>query len=108
MSEPARAIEVEEVESTRARRDVRADRLSLVDPIFSVAEAARLLPWRKAEAIAWLEREGLIIRRPGLPAPVVRWRDVVAAMPEELQPEPVRRPAGGTLPMKKLKTNKGK
>lgn len=89
---------------TRSARSVDDDRLAQGDAaVYSVADAARLLPWRDSDARAWLEKEGLIIRRPGLPGPVVRWRDVVAALLEEVVEEPVRLPTGGSLPRKPLK-----
>jgi hypothetical protein len=69
--------------------------------VVSVAQAVEWLPWRAAEARAWLEAAGVIIRRPGLPAPVVRWGDVLVALAEEREEE--ARPTPVALPRKKLK-----
>lgn len=54
--------------------------------VLSVADAVRLLPWRDAEARAWLERRHLVLRRPGLPAPTVRWADVLETLGEVTDP----------------------
>jgi hypothetical protein len=69
--------------------------------VFSVAETLEKLPGRDSAWREWLEAQGLIIRRPGLPAPVVRWGDVLVALAEEREEE--ARPTPVVLPRKKLK-----
>lgn len=70
--------------------------------IFSVNQAAELLPWRDADAVAWL-REHRLVRRTwlgGESREVVIWGDVVEAFrsaPEDAQGAPEAPEPHGTV-----------
>jgi hypothetical protein len=69
--------------SSTARRQLGAG------AVLTVAEAARLLPFREADAVRWLHERKLARPVPGLPGRrVVRWLDVLDALAEPC-PEPV-------------------
>lgn len=71
--------------------------------VLSIADAVELLPWRDAEARAWLEARGLILRLPDLPGPCVVWGDVLEALRQREVQEAARPPrAAATLPMADL------
>ncbi len=64
--------------------------------VLSVTEAARLLPWRDAEARAWLREKGLVRAVPGK-RPVVLWSEVLDALRGDEEGERVVRRTA-TLP----------
>lgn len=55
--------------------------------VLSVAEAVALLPWGDSTARQWLKDQGLIIRRAGIPRPVVVWGHVLDALQRVDEPE---------------------
>ena len=94
-------------------------RQAQVWPVYSVSEAARLLPWSEAAARQWLRDRDLVIQFPPLSsgrkmAPVVSWWMVhqefkkaglanvdpstVPEPPEKTEPTPVRREGRVSLP----------
>lgn len=92
-----------------AHRDRKADRLAQGrDAVYTVSEAVALIPGRDADVRAWLEARGLIRRKSGLPAPVVRWSDVLLALDEEPAAEEPRAMSAlaATLPRKDLSRRK--
>lgn len=68
------------------RRDLRV----VLGPaaVLPVAEAVERLPWREAEARAWLVARGLVRARPDLPGPVVVWADVLDELRLPIAPAP--------------------
>lgn len=64
--------------------------------VLSTAQAVRALPWREADARAWLRREGLVHRVDG--RDVVIWGDVLDRIRQDSMPvgtwQPIRVPAG--------------
>ncbi len=69
-----------------------------LDPnsVLSTAQAVRALPWREADARAWLRREGLVHRVDG--RGLVIWGDVLDKIRQDVAPagtwQPVRVPRG--------------
>lgn len=86
-----------------AARRGRRGRPEPLDPeaVVSPTRAAAALPWRRADALAWLRRQNLIRRSGPSGRRCVVWGDVLAALRAEGAPTPLRRahPLAGIVPL---------